>query len=100
MKLSIFLDGIPFEIDSTEPDLLARWIIEILGRMTDITAGTLIELRVRPSFLFDAASNAWRPDWTADSRIIGQTTYIRSPRDLLDALAKQLDAAEETTDGG
>ena len=96
MRLRLFLDGIPHEIDSTDPELLARWIVEIFGRLRDITPATLIEVQAQPSFIYDAHDQPVM-DWSADQRIIGQHARIRSPRELLDALAKQLDTMEALT---
>jgi hypothetical protein len=93
VKLRIFLDGIPHEIDSTDPELIARWIREIFGRLPEINPGTLIELQVYPSVVYDETGQ-FKPDWSADSRIIAQHARIKSPRELVAALSKQLDEAE------
>ena len=93
MKLRLVIDNIYQEIDSTDPDLLARWIVEIFGRIPEITPATLIQVQAFPSFLPDAGGR-WGPDWAADSRVLGRLDPIRSPRDLLAALTKQLDDLE------
>ncbi len=94
MRLILSIDSIPHQIDSTDPDLLAKWIIEMFGRIREITPATLIELQTYPSVLPQSADGGWRPDWITDSRIIGQVIQIRSPRDLIAALSKQLDDLE------
>jgi hypothetical protein len=96
VKLRIIIDGLPHEIDSTDPDLLARWIVEIFGRIPQIYPSTLIEVQARPSWVNDGSIERpnWVPDWAADARVIGQVQRIRSPRELLAALAVQLDEAE------
>ena len=96
MKLHLIVDGIWHEIDSTDPDLLARWIVEIFGRIPAIYPATMIEVRVSPSFLPDGMGQ-WRPDWAADSRVLGRLYPVKSPRDLLAALTKQLDDLEALT---
>lgn len=93
MKLSLIIDGLPHEIDTTDPELLAKWIMEIFGRMQEVTPATLIEVRAYPSFLADG-NGRWRPDWIADSRIIGRVDQIRTPRELVAALAKQIEDYE------
>jgi hypothetical protein len=94
MRLQLIIDSYPYVIDSSDPDLLARWIIEIFGRIREIHPSTQIELRAAPSFLLDD-SGQWWPDWQADTRVINQPMTIRSPRELIEALSKQLDQAGE-----
>lgn len=93
MRLRLSIDAVPHEIDSTDPDLLARWIVEIFGRIREIHPATLIEFQAQPSWVPSGndPSMPWRPDWAADSRVIGQLMPARSPRELLAALGKQLD---------
>jgi hypothetical protein len=83
----------PHEIDTIDPELLARWITEIFGRIREINPGTFIEVQAFPSWAYDQ-NYKLQPDWSADSRIIGQLHRIRSPRELLAALAGQLDKAD------
>ena len=96
MKLRLIIDNIWQEIDSTDPDLLARWIMEIFGRIPQITPATLIQVQAFPSYLPDA-NGQWRADWAADSRVLGRLDPIKSPRELLEALTKQLDDLEALT---
>lgn len=99
MKLRLTIDGVPHEIDSTDPDLLGKWIVEIFGRIRQITPATLIEFEARPSWVPADGSGMtpWRPDWAADSRVICQIVPVRSPRELLEALGRQLDQLEALT---
>jgi hypothetical protein len=100
LKLRLFIDGLSHDIDSTDPELLSKWIVEIFGRIRQITPATRIEVQAFPSFVPDEPGDlrhgqgGWHPDWTADSRVIGQIVPVRSPRELLAALGKQLDEAE------
>ena len=93
MRLNLIIDGIIYQIDSSDPDLLARWIIEIFGRIPVIYPATDIRVQAAPSFLPDG-KGSWRPDWAADSRVLGRLDEVKSPRDLLDALTRQLDDLE------
>lgn len=97
MRLSLFIDGIPHQIDTTDPEMLGKWIIEIFGRITEITPATIIEFRAEPSFLYGQNGQPVM-DWAADNRIIGQSQRIQSPRDLVAALGKQLDILENLHD--
>ena len=95
MKLRIIIDGIPHDCDTTDPDLLGKWIVEIFGRIRQITPATIIEFQAWPSWLPQTSGGDWAPDWIADSRIIGSIRPIRSPRDLVTELGKQVDEYEE-----
>ena len=95
MQLRMIIDGIPHEIDSTDPDLLARWVVEIFGRIREINPATLIEFQAFPSWVWSEGAANWAPDWLADSRVIAQIQRIRSPRDLVTALGAQIDELEK-----
>ena len=96
MRLTISIDNMAHQIDSTDPELLGKWVTEIFGRAAawGITQATYIQVQIYPSFVADGSKEGSRPDWIADTRIIGQTYQIHSPRDLLAIMAKQLDEAE------
>jgi hypothetical protein len=94
MRLRLIIDGIPHEIDSTRPAMLGSWIMEIFGRIRQINPGTLIEIQASPSWVWQDETSDWAPDWIADSQIIGQTARIQSPRELVQALASQIDQHE------
>lgn len=94
MRLRLIIDGLPHECDTTDPDLLGKWIVEIFGRIPEITSATRIEFQAWPSFLPQSLGGGWRPDWIADSRIIGQTWQVRSPQELVAELGKVVDEYE------
>jgi hypothetical protein len=97
LRLKLTIDNLSHEIDSTDPELLARWIVEILGRLPEIYASTRISLEVLPSFvLVGLDPPRWGPDWPADARVTGQV-LVRSPRDVVAALGRQLDELEDVT---
>ena len=82
-------DGQAYHIDSLNPELLARWLLETVGR-------------IRPTAAAPAAIQAWpsfdpvdgRADWITDSRVLGRLHHGATARELLDALAADLAAAE------
>ena len=90
MRLTITIDGMAHQIDSTDPELLGKWITEIFGRA--VTAGispaTYIQVQIYPSWIPDGAGG--KPDWIADTRIIGSTYVIKTPQEIADKLAEQL----------
>lgn len=96
MRLTISIDSIGHEIDTTDPELLGRWIVEIFGRIREPGAATFITMRVAPSWLpvERQGRTDYVADWSADSMIIGRVTQVRSPRELVAALGRQLDDAD------
>jgi len=97
MRLTISIDSYRHEIDSTDPELLGKWMLEIFARASTkgFNNATYITAQVFPSYIPDSsAPEGGRLDWIADSRIIGGIFQVSSPRDLVTALAKQIDDAE------
>jgi hypothetical protein len=97
VKLTISIDNMSAQIDSTDPELLGKWVMEIFGRavVAGITPATMIQMQVYPSWIPDPNSpHGGGPDWIADTRIIGRVYQIRSWRDLLDELRNQIEEAE------
>jgi len=98
MRLTIEIDNMRHEIDSTDPELLGKWMVEIFGRATafGITPATMIRVRAYPSWIPDESVQGGRPDWIADSRIIGRIYQVHSPREVVDLLAEQIEEAEKS----
>jgi hypothetical protein len=100
MRLEIRVDSIPHQIDSTDPELLGKWVMEIFARVGPFTPATCCQVQAYPSFVSDPGSpQGLRPDWIADTRIIGGVFQVKSPRELVEALGRQLDEAEGLGDG-
>ena len=98
VRLTISVDSISHQIDSTDPELLGRWMLEIFARAAayGISDATYIQAYAYPSWVPDSsATGGGKPDWIADTRIIGSTFLVKSPRELVEALSRQLDEAEE-----
>ena len=86
-------DGNAYSIDSLNPELLARWLLEIVAR-------------IRPTHAAPARIVAWPsigpgdvPDWLADARVLGRYHDGTTPRELLEGLAADLADAERFTRG-
>jgi hypothetical protein len=95
MRLTINIDNYRHEIDSTDPETLGRWIVEILARAEKTwTPATYVTVQVQPTFIASPDENSWRPDWITDNRIISEQISIRTPADLLAALQAQLEKLE------
>jgi hypothetical protein len=100
VRLTISIDSVPHQIDSTDPVLLGNWMVEIFARAGEMNNATHIQVQVFPSFVPDPnAPQGMRPDWIADTRIVGRIFQISSPRELVEALGKQLDEAEGLAHG-
>jgi hypothetical protein len=91
MRLTITIDAISFTIDSINPELLGRWVVEIFERQGPFTPATYCTVQAFPSFS-PAAPDTGLPrfDWIQDSRVLSRTNAISSPQGLLNALADQL----------
>jgi hypothetical protein len=98
MRLTITIDGAPHNIDSTDPETLGRWIVEILARAEPVTPATYIQVQAQPSYLPQRNGDPARTDWIANSQLNGDLLRVRSPRELVAALAAQLDRLEGESD--
>jgi hypothetical protein len=93
VRLQINIDSIVHNIDSCDPELLGKWVIEILRRPREITPATWITVQAWPSYL-EGDDGQMHMDWPTDGRYLGRQAEIRTPRDLVAALGKFLDEAE------
>ena len=100
MRLRIHIDNMHHEIDSTNPETLGRWMVEIFGRIANPTPATLIRVEAQPSFIWEDNPNyrdQFRADWICDTRYF-QTGEIHSPRELVTLLGEWLDKYEADRD--
>lgn len=97
MRLSINIDAMHHEIDSTDPETLGRWIVEIFGRIQHPTPATLIQVSAMPTTIWNSewdTPHGFKADWICDSRWLGQLGTVRTPRELLEQLTQWLDDYE------
>lgn len=94
MRLTLQIDGMRHEIDSTDPETLGRWMVEILARVTHPTPATLIQMQAWASWLPDDSPQGGHPDWIADTRYTGNLATVSTPRDIVNALAAWVDEYE------
>ena len=90
MRLRLIVDSYGHDIDSTDPELLGKWIIEIFGRITWSPA-TYVQVQVGPSYIPGVKPGF---DWIADSRYMVQQATVKSPRDVIAAMSAALDEYE------
>jgi hypothetical protein len=99
MRLEITIDGYYHGIDSTDPELLGKWMVEIFARASVggcINNNTYIQVRAQPSWVPDfTVPGGGRADWIVDSRIIGETWQVKSPREVVEKLMEQVEAYEK-----
>jgi hypothetical protein len=99
MRLTISVDNLSHQIDTTDPKLLGQWIVEIFDRTGPWGPSTWATIQAYPSWVPDATvPQGGRPDWLADSRIIGGVYQVTSPQGIVDTLQQQLDNWKATRD--
>jgi hypothetical protein len=92
MRLRINVDNLGHEIDSTDPELLGKWVVEIFARTGPFTPATYVQIQASPSSV-QTEDGRGRPDWIADSRIVGGVFQALTPQGLVDGLQKQINEA-------
>ena len=80
--------GESFVIDSLDPELLARWLLETVARIKPNPAEYAV-IQAWPSVGLDG-----KPDWITDNRVLGRLHFGTTARDLLAALESDLADAE------
>lgn len=94
-RVNIDIDNMNHQIDSTDPEMIAKWIVEIFGRIHYPSPATWIRVTIYPSFV-PHVSGQFGADWIADSRFF--TSYQpKTPRELLEQISKHLDEIEAQT---
>lgn len=88
MRIELRIDNYTHTIDSRDPELLARWLVEQFGAH-QWTPATMCNATCWPSFSGGLSGEPERMDWLGDSRYL---TYwrLRSPHDLLAAMQRAL----------
>lgn len=101
MRLEISVDNYRHQIDSTNPELLGQWVVEIFDRITKNGwhQATYVTVQAYPTFVYDEYGNSVH-DWIADSRVIGAINVIHSPQELVDALQAQITEMEAIKNNG
>lgn len=80
--------GYMFPIASSSPETLGRWLIETLA-IVQPSPQNPARIQAWPGFGLDG-----KPDWVADSRVLGTIGFAKSPQEVLDYLQQQLDQAK------
>jgi hypothetical protein len=94
VKAELFIDGYPYGITTSDPELLARWLVEVFSNV-DWTPATLAEIRVTPTWGRVDGKLPARPDWICDTRILGERAQVRTPREFAEALLSQIHRYEQ-----
>lgn len=97
MRVELSIDGYTKAIDTVNPELLARWLLEQFA-IIQWTPATYCRVQAWPSFNpypgRPAEPGEQQADWICDTRYLGGITEIRSPRDFLAQLTAQLNEYE------
>ena len=94
MRVHLNIDSVSHQIDTRDPELLGRWLVEIFARVRWSPA-TWAQVQVYPSFVQTKDGAPPELDWIADSRIITNAVPVMSPQEFVNALQKYLDDAKE-----
>ena len=94
MRVQLFIDGMSYQIDTRDPDLLGRWLAEIFARMHWIPA-TQTQVQVYPSYIQAEPGSQPQLDLIADSRVITNAVPVKSPQEFVDALQRWINDAKE-----
>lgn len=86
MHVEIRVDSVSHRIDTRDQETLARWLIELFDSV-EWNPATWVQVQVYPSF----DPRTQRPDWIADSRILGDLAPVNSPQEFIDHLQAQYD---------
>ena len=99
MKLVLRIDGYHHEIDSTDPEIIGKWLVEIFARIGPAwSPATFIQVQVQPSYLPAVPDGVIQFDWITDTRFTGRLTPVKSPREVVETLSKMLDEWEAKPD--
>lgn len=98
VKLILRIDGYHHEIDSTDPEIIGKWLVEIFARIGPTwSPATFIQMQVQPSYLPAVPGGEPQFDWIADTRFTGRLYPVKSPREVVEVLGKMIDEYEGTT---
>jgi hypothetical protein len=76
--------GYSYQIDTLDTRLLGEWLAETLNRIRP-TAAAPAQVMIWPSM-----GPAGEADWIADARVLGQRYPVRTPREVVEAMAQQI----------
>lgn len=92
MLIRVQVDGITHQIDSRDPETLARWLIEVFADI-QWTPATWCQVTVNPSW---SGPDGRQPDWIADTRFMQLPVPVKSPEELVAALGERLAEFRDT----
>ena len=83
------IDAYPFSIDTTDPETLARWLVEKFAYLEKwSTPATFVQIQVYPTISPDGS----RADWITNMALNGPISgAIHTPREFVAQLAERLD---------
>jgi hypothetical protein len=97
MRLRVHVDGYPLEICSRDPELIARWLLEIFASI-EWTPATLVEVQAHPLYHRAPGTGQFAADWLTRSEQITRLFPVKSPREAAEALLAAVDHAGEAAE--
>ena len=92
MRLILRIDGLQTQIDTRNPELLARWLLEQFA-LIRWTPATIVEAQAYPSWSDWKEGGKAKADWLTDSRLLGELWRVKSPEDVVQQLQAALNRA-------
>jgi hypothetical protein len=94
MRLELYIDGMRVGINTRDPELLGRWLLEQFATI-HWTPATDVRAQAWPSWSDMDEQGQARPDWVTITPILCRQWEVKSPEDVLAGLATQLKEAAE-----
>ena len=89
MRLTLYVDNLASQIDTRDPDLLARWLLEQFA-LIRWTPATLVRAQAWPSWSDLDDGGKARADWLTNSVDISERWDIKTPEHMVEALTDAL----------
>jgi hypothetical protein len=85
MRLALTIDSYTVQIDTRDPELLARWLLEQFA-LIRWTGATQVRAQAWPSFADFTEQGTPRADWLADSRYVIERWTVKEPAEVVAAM--------------
>lgn len=90
MHMTITVNSYSFTIDSIDPEILGKWMVEIFERVGPLGNADQVYVRAYPSFSGHNIDGTPRVDWIEDTRFVDTLYNTRTPREIIEALEQAI----------
>lgn len=94
MRLTLQVDGMTSEIDTRDPDLLARWLLEQFA-LIRWSPASYVTAHAYPSWSDLDDGGRARADWLTNSAWLTNRWIVKTPEDVVEGLRVALETARE-----